>query len=874
MVKFRLAKPEESIPESIVLMFRDLDRDASVKFLYAHQDKILEEYHSKHLNNKDVAIELPTGTGKTLVGLLIAEYRRRAFKEKIVFLCPTKQLCFQVAERASRYGIKTSVFIGSQKSYNSSDFLMYQQGKSIAITTYSGIFNTNPRINDPDLVICDDAHAADNYVASLWTVSIDSKKNHDLYKALYIKIKPCLPENITFVVDFGGVKYNSTCIDLVPNISLQLNNKFGEIVEVIEDFLDVYDDLRYPWSNISSNLSSCLFYITPEKIEIRPFIPPTQNHSPFFQAKQHIYMSATFGEDGDIERLFGVKNISKIPIPKEWNTRSTGRRLILFPGLSETDDNDALDLSLAMIKNMSRALVITTDDRNINSWEKRLKSTHSIIKSEKIEKSMDEFIKSQKPSVLLLATRYDGIDLCGDQCRFILIDGKPSGSGLQEKYFITRLGASTQLKNRIRTRITQAMGRCTRDESDYSIVIIYGNDLTDWLCSRSNTCDMHPELQAEIAFGIENSTELPVTDFIETIDILLNHSSEWQDAENDIRTRRNTYSRTTSSINKLLASSMKYEIDYTYNSWKSNHENAFQDALKVLSVLEGGIEIQPYRSFWQYQAATSAFLAWVNSNDLSFKTSAIQYLKQASTTSRHITWLGKLISQISGNNDQYDNHLPLHDIFLEVNDLLSRWKIVGNRYHKEVAEVLENIECQEAEKFEAGLETLGKMLGAKTHRWDKSDKGTPDGLWIFGSLFAFVFEAKTDGNSNRSISLDNLRQTNTHLDRAKADGLVPSHITCFTVLISPKGSIEKEARKLDVAGNICYVSHYEIIRISKDCAEALDRVRSFMQSSSREIITEKILEEYSLKNVFVENIKQRLTITKLKDLPIKENSRS
>ena len=86
MVKFRLSEPEESSPESIVLMFRDLNRHPSVKFLYSHQDKILEQYYSKHINNKDVALELPTGASKTLVGLLIAEYRRRVFKEKVVFL--------------------------------------------------------------------------------------------------------------------------------------------------------------------------------------------------------------------------------------------------------------------------------------------------------------------------------------------------------------------------------------------------------------------------------------------------------------------------------------------------------------------------------------------------------------------------------------------------------------------------------------------------------------------------------------------------------------------------------------------------------------------------------------------------------------------
>lgn len=180
------------------------------------------------------------------------------------------------------------------------------------------------------------------------------------------------------------------------------------------------------------------------------------------------------------------------------------------------------------------------------------------------------------------------LDLPGDQCRLMLIDSSPSAAGLQEKYFLIRLGASVQLKNRIRTRITQAMGRCTRDEGDYSVVIIYGNDITQWLCNDDNTQEMHPELQAEISFGLDNSNEMSTQDFVEIAAAFLSRSNDWQNAEGDIRTRRDKSLKVPNPINELLANSMKFEIDYTYNSWKSRHEDAFQDAIKVLSCLEGG----------------------------------------------------------------------------------------------------------------------------------------------------------------------------------------------------------------------------------------------------------------------------------------------
>jgi superfamily II DNA or RNA helicase len=82
---FRTSASQEPKPESPALLFRDLKgKDPSIKFLWEHQAKLLDAYHPSHLNDKDVAVELPTGSGKTLVGMLIGEYRRRATGERVV----------------------------------------------------------------------------------------------------------------------------------------------------------------------------------------------------------------------------------------------------------------------------------------------------------------------------------------------------------------------------------------------------------------------------------------------------------------------------------------------------------------------------------------------------------------------------------------------------------------------------------------------------------------------------------------------------------------------------------------------------------------------------------------------------------------------
>jgi superfamily II DNA or RNA helicase len=128
---FRTTAATETRPESPVLMFRDLKRAQSIKFLWGHQEKTLDAYFDAFQNASDIAIELPTGTGKTLVGLLIAEYRRRAHDERVAFLCSTRQLCAQVARQAETYGISTSLLVGPQSDYDEKKFAQYQQARAM-----------------------------------------------------------------------------------------------------------------------------------------------------------------------------------------------------------------------------------------------------------------------------------------------------------------------------------------------------------------------------------------------------------------------------------------------------------------------------------------------------------------------------------------------------------------------------------------------------------------------------------------------------------------------------------------------------------------------------------------------------------------------
>src|SRR6266498_4327257 len=140
--RFKTGLAKEAIPSDPESLFQDLRRTPEISHLWSHQADILREYYKEYAKKQDVALELPTGAGKTLVGLLLAEYRRKALNERVVYLCPTQQLAYQVGQHAQKYGIGVRVLL--RPTYDGIND--YYLSNAVGVTTYSSIFNINPRI--------------------------------------------------------------------------------------------------------------------------------------------------------------------------------------------------------------------------------------------------------------------------------------------------------------------------------------------------------------------------------------------------------------------------------------------------------------------------------------------------------------------------------------------------------------------------------------------------------------------------------------------------------------------------------------------------------------------------------------------------------
>ena len=181
------------LPASPEALYRDLPRRRGAHpGLLIYQGDVLRAYAAGHASTPDLALELPTGTGKTLPGPVIAGWVRRVRSARVTYACPTVQLARQVVVTADREGVPAVVLVRSLREWPVPDESRYEAAEAVAITTYSTVFNSSPKLAQPDLLIFDDAHAGSHYVAGQYAVDISRQAMPEEYDEILTAPSPVL----------------------------------------------------------------------------------------------------------------------------------------------------------------------------------------------------------------------------------------------------------------------------------------------------------------------------------------------------------------------------------------------------------------------------------------------------------------------------------------------------------------------------------------------------------------------------------------------------------------------------------------------------------------------------------------------------------
>lgn len=731
---FKQPPPPTSAPDSPDKLFLDLPRRKYTGLL-DHQGQMLRTYAKAGADRTDVALQLPTGSGKTLVGLLIAEWRRRKFRERVVYLCPTRQLVNQVVEEArTKYGLDVDGFTGTQRDFDPASKVRYASAGRVAVSTYHALFNTNPFFKDPHVIIVDDAHAAENNISPLWTMRIErfNEETASMFTAIAGVLRRVLePHLFTRLVADPNTLSDRLWCDKVST---------PDLIAIAADLRAVIDehvnesDLRFPWRMIGDHLEACHVYMSATEMLVRPLIPPTWSHDPFAKAKHRIFMSATLGVGGDLERLTGCRSITRLEIPEGWDKQGIGRRFFIFPGMSLTDAN-VKELNRQLMSKAGRSLVLVPSDAAAEGIRDDVANelefpTFSAVD---LEHTKQPFVSSDQ-AVAIVANRYDGIDFPGDSCRLLFIDGLPRAVNLQERFLMSRMGANLLLNDRVQTRVLQAVGRCTRGLNDFSAVVVGGDELPDYLIDLNRRSHMHPELQAELEFGIEQSQEVDATTLLENFSIFLEHEAAWEQANAIILAKRDLANRIEFPAMAQLAAAVDHEIQYQARLWQSDYEQAFEKARDVLAAITGP-ELRGYRALWHYLAGSAALLA-AKSGVAGLESAARVQFANAKELARGIPWLVALSRfQPVSSEDEQRNAIVMRQIEGVETALMNFGKLHNRAYAKREKEILEGLNTPK--HFESAQRLLGELLGFSTGKVETD--GSPDPWWLCDDL-CIVFE--------------------------------------------------------------------------------------------------------------------------------------
>ncbi|MCB4784339.1 MAG: DEAD/DEAH box helicase family protein [Sulfurovum sp.] len=761
---------EETItdPEEI---FR---KQASGKNLWIGQGDILRNWYINR-NEKDILIAMDTGMGKTIVGLLIAHSLMNEKKQKIVYLCASKQLVEQTVKEAQDLGINVS-------SYSSREYLKefdFHECKAPLVTTYQALFNGKSKFSsDEDIggIVFDDSHVSGSVLKDSFTLNIS--KDKPLYTQIANLFTSYFDSQQQDVRYKNILEAKSEEVFILP--SFELKNHLETIKQYFTDAkINDDKDMLFSWEYLQDKLDLCLFLINKKRIEIVPPVIPSKFLRYFQDNVSRVYLSATHVGKDYFPKYYGNKIQHYISFP---SGESKSKKFIISPKKSKIKIEEDSELREFVYKSLSpyRALIVTPSFNKGKKW-KTIDSDNIIeTKSNNIIERIEEFKKSDNKK-LILANRYDGIDFPGDSCRVLVFDGLPTEGELLNTYFYNQLKINNYIRSEINAKILQGVGRIFRGTDDYGVVILFGNEEVKWVGTPKNKLEFPKRMQIQLNAGNKLNDMIDETNLSELIREILSKDSFLMTAYEqfiDEETKKIEDIEThTDEENNLIEKISLIESHIYTNLWKRDFSQieALCDDLVDLSK-DYDLKINA----WHYFISAIALSA-IGNNDKSNE----YYLKANS--------LESILPKILIESDQNftESNSSLVNYFMQ--------KIITTKKEKAIKDLNKQFEYMDDIKYpnkdkkhEIGIEYLGKVLGFKTERPDNSYKTGPDVLWKLSDNKYVILELKANKTTGR-YSKKETSQFLDHVEWVKENKNIQNDKDLYKIIIGPLKQINKDA---------------------------------------------------------------------------------
>ena len=722
----------EQLPIDPIDIFQGLLHKDGYSYLRGIQEEVLNSWHQIR-EQRDVLCKMNTGSGKTLVSLLMLLSKMNEGIGPSLYLCPDLQLLEQAKIQANLYGIPVCEI--EEKNSFPSDF---HNSKSILLCTFQRLFNSKSIFKRDNItlgaIVIDDAHSCLDLAREATTLKLP--RNHKACERIIKLFEADLKDQAkgTYSRLIDGDPYASVL--KVPYwVWIE---KIDEIISLLNEFSDD-TELKFKWGLIADDLLSFDCFLGPKGIEIAPIHVPYQNVISFYEAKHRYILSATFEDQIDLIKDFGIDkdSILNALIPK--NRKDLGQRLILAPKRFDPSlyEKDIHNLGIKYSKSNINVVVLVPSFTRAEPW---INAGGVVLNDGDINVNINN-LKKNNGGLHILINRYDGVDLSGDMCRVLILDGYPAFTSLKELYSEMRLeSVKASLKAQI---IEQGLGRGVRSGSDYCSVILMGNDLLQFLGNKINmkyfTAVTRKQLEIGLSLLDEENKENSINTISETMNLCLTQHPDWRTYHSQNISKVEIDELNDEKIKNInIAQIEKKAIDL----FRSRNYVAAKD--EILNNIINKISLTEKQKGWYFQFA--AQLTYLDnkliSNDLQIK---------ASSLAPHMlkTKLGSNYTKININEEQASNVLKFISQFDKSQDfkIYLEELLLNFRYTPDI----------NATKFENALANVGRIIGFYAQEPENDFGNGPDVLWGMTDMHYLILEAKSMA-IHTEITRDNIGQ--------------------------------------------------------------------------------------------------------------------
>lgn len=737
------------------------DKATGLDYLRGPQDQVLHEWDQRR-DERDLVIKMNTGGGKTLVGLLVARSWLNEGVSPVAFLVPDHFLADQVREEAKRLGIETT---------NDPRSLEYSRGTAVLVDVFTRLFNGRSvfGVNGSTGrraacalggVIIDDAHACLSQADNVFRLKISagSEQYDSLLKLFEEDIKQ---QSSNTYMDLESER--PSALQQIPHWAWQAKN--DRVLEILNPVSES-EDLKWAWPLVVDELPLCTAVITAGSFEIQPPVHPVNSLIGFDQAKRRLYLTATLADDSVLVRDFAAdpSTISCPIVPA--SAGDIGDRLILMPQqlLPSLDDTSAKEFIVELASQRNVVVIVPSHERA--KWWRQ--DAQLVLDKNNINEGIESLRDNPNLGLVVLINRYDGIDLPGDACHILVLDGLPEAIDGIERLDEARMKGSTVMLARQVQRLEQGMGRATRSNEDHAVVILLGARLSERLNAPGAHDLFSPAARAQLDLAYQLARELNVeeiNDMREVIDQCLERDRDWI------------------ALSKGVLAEIRYSAPVIAPS--AELERSAFEAASRRDFTEAAAQINR-----AVAETTDPGLQSVLKQQLSAYTCPLDP-PEAQQIQRVANKINRCLLRPLEGVTYARLKKPAQSQGEQASAWLSDQYQTGNELIVGVSALLDDLDWgPRTDQFERALCDLAQHLGFAGERPEWETGRGPDDLWALSDGTYLVIEAKSGAKDNHPVYKNDAKQLSNAMDWFRAEY---PRATGVPILIHPQPEFDKHA---------------------------------------------------------------------------------